>query len=120
MQDCGTYVLGIPAPTSGGTHATQPLQLLHADICRPVSVTSLGGGRYFLTIVDDYSRFTWVHILRQKNDVFHTFKNFHVFWERQLGKLISKLRTDIGGEFNSLEFNAYCAEHDIARELTTP
>lgn len=109
-----------PYPTSGGTRATQPLLLLHADLCGPVSVPSLGGGRYFLTIVDDYSHFTWVHILRHKSDVYHTFRNFHVLWEKQLGKQVCKLRTDNGGEFNSADFDAYCTEHGIVRELTTP
>nr|GEZ75916.1 retrovirus-related Pol polyprotein from transposon TNT 1-94 [Tanacetum cinerariifolium] len=40
------------------------LQLIHMDLCGPMRVASINGKRYVLVIVDDYSRFTWTHFLR--------------------------------------------------------
>lgn len=55
-----------PYPKDGSLRAEGILQLVHVDLCEPVSVTSLGGGRYFLTIVDDFSRYVWVYILKRR------------------------------------------------------
>lgn len=109
-----------PYPTGGGQRATGILQLLHAYLCGPVSVKSLGGGRYFLTIVDEYSRYAWVYVLKKKSEVFELFKDFQALVERQSGLKLHALRTDNGGEFDSVEFNEYCQRQGILRELTTP
>nr|GFC64628.1 retrovirus-related Pol polyprotein from transposon TNT 1-94 [Tanacetum cinerariifolium] len=47
----------------------QRLHLLHMDLCGPMRVTSINGRRYVLVIVDDYSRYTWVHFLGSKDEV---------------------------------------------------
>lgn len=39
----------------------QPLKLVHSDICGPMATSSLGGAKYFLTIIDDYSRLLWIY-----------------------------------------------------------
>lgn len=109
-----------PYPTDGATRASSPLQLLHMDLCGPVFVPSLGRGRYILTIVDDYSRYTWIRVLQRKSKTFSVFRQLHVHLEKQTGKPLVKIRTDNGGEFNSDEFNEYCNVHGIARQLTTP
>jgi len=51
----------------------RPLELLHMDLCGPITVRSLKGSSYILVIVDDYSRFTWVSFLKEKNEAFHEF-----------------------------------------------
>nr|GFB29860.1 retrovirus-related Pol polyprotein from transposon TNT 1-94 [Tanacetum cinerariifolium] len=45
----------------------QRLHLLHMDLCGPMRITSINGKRYILVIVDDYSRYTWVHFMRSKD-----------------------------------------------------
>ena len=45
-----------PFPSDAGTHATKVLELVHLDVCGPMRTTSMGGGRYFLTFIDDFSR----------------------------------------------------------------
>nr|GEZ91279.1 hypothetical protein [Tanacetum cinerariifolium] len=52
------------------------LQLLHMDLCGPMRVASINGKRYILVIVDDYSRYTWVHFLRTKDETPEEIKNF--------------------------------------------
>nr|GFC66227.1 retrovirus-related Pol polyprotein from transposon TNT 1-94 [Tanacetum cinerariifolium] len=44
------------------------LQLLHMDLCGPMRVASINGKKYVLVIIDDYSRYTWTHFLRSKDE----------------------------------------------------
>nr|GEY69849.1 hypothetical protein [Tanacetum cinerariifolium] len=84
----------------------------------PSRVESMSGCRYFLSIVDDYSRRVWVHFLRHKNEVFSKFKKWKQLVENQTGRKLKKLRTDNGLEFCNQEFNNLCKESEIARHLT--
>nr|GFB82572.1 putative ribonuclease H-like domain-containing protein [Tanacetum cinerariifolium] len=52
-----------PVPNS-----RQRLHLLHMDLCGPMRIASINGKRYVLVIVDDYSRYTWVHFLRSEDE----------------------------------------------------
>ncbi|GJR70550.1 retrotransposon protein, putative, ty1-copia subclass [Tanacetum coccineum] len=81
-------------------------------------VESLGGKRYFLSIVDDYSRRVWVYILRFKHEAFGKFKEWKQLVENQTGRTVKKLRTDNGLEFCNREFEQLCIESGIARHLT--
>lgn len=47
--------------------AKHPLELVHTDLCGPMQAESIGGNRYFLTFIDDYSRMCWVYFLRNKS-----------------------------------------------------
>ncbi|GJZ43814.1 retrovirus-related pol polyprotein from transposon TNT 1-94, partial [Tanacetum coccineum] len=78
----------------------------------------MSGCRYFLSIVDDYSRRVWVHFLRHKNEAFSKFKEWKQLVENQTGRKLKKLRTDNGLEFCNQEFNNLCKESGIARHLT--
>ncbi|GJS99716.1 retrovirus-related pol polyprotein from transposon TNT 1-94, partial [Tanacetum coccineum] len=75
----------------------EKLYLLHMDLCGPMRVESINGKKYFLVIVDDYSRFTWVKFLRSKDldDVIKCIKNIQV----HLNATVHNVRTDNGTEF---------------------
>jgi transposase InsO family protein len=77
----------------------RPLELLHMDLFGPTSFVSIGGNSYCLLIVDDYSRFTWVYFLRDKSNVFETFKSFTILAQNQFESDIKKVRSDNGSEF---------------------
>ncbi|KAK8921022.1 hypothetical protein KSP39_PZI020059 [Platanthera zijinensis] len=109
-----------PFPLSAQRRASQPLDLLHMDLWGPASTPSLGGKRYFLLIVDDYSRYMWIMHLEQKSDSFLQFKAFKQQVEKQLERHIKTLRSDRGGEFLSTNFNTFCQDAGIHRELTAP
>jgi hypothetical protein len=51
-------------------HASGPLQLVHSDLCGPLSSPSFSGCKYFLTFIDDFSRRTWVYFLKLKSESF--------------------------------------------------
>jgi Reverse transcriptase (RNA-dependent DNA polymerase)/Integrase core domain len=96
------------------------LELLHGDLCGPILPQTPGGNRYFLLLVDDYSRYMWLVVLASKDKVFEGFKNLKVSLEVEQGKKLKGLRTDRGGEFRSSLFENYCKEHGIKRHLTAP
>ena len=77
--------------------ASKVLQLIHADICGPMNTSSVTGCKYFLLIVDDFSRKMWVYILKHKSDVFSIFQKFKSLVEKESGCNIITLRTDNGG-----------------------
>lgn len=96
------------------------LDYVHSDLWVPDKHQSLGGARYFLSLVDDYSRRVWVYVLKHKSEAFNKFKEWKILVENQTEKKIKKLRTDNGLEFCSNEFNQFCKSHGIARHLTVP
>ncbi|GJW87534.1 retrovirus-related pol polyprotein from transposon TNT 1-94 [Tanacetum coccineum] len=102
-----------------GRHTTQGvIDYVHSDLWGPSQVESLGGKRYFLSIVDDYSRRVWVYILRFKHKAFGKFKEWKQLVENQTGRTVKKLRTYNGLEFCNREFEQLCIESGIARHLT--
>nr|KYP54467.1 Retrovirus-related Pol polyprotein from transposon TNT 1-94 [Cajanus cajan] len=52
----------------------EKLELVHTDVYGPTSVSSLGVSRYYVTFIDDSTRKVWVYFLKQKSEVFNTFK----------------------------------------------
>lgn len=82
-----------------GRRSTETLQIVHADVCGAMENKSIGGARYFLLFVDDFSRMNFIYFLKHKNEVFKIFKEFRAKVENQQNKKIKILRTDNGGEF---------------------
>jgi len=90
-----------------------PLDLIHTDLCGPMQNKSVGGNRYFITFIDDYSRMCWVYFLRNKSDTLNVFKKFKAFVELQSGYKLKKLRSDRGGEYTSNEFQKFCVKQGM-------
>ena len=107
-----------PAKTS--YRADAPLELLHADLCGPITPATIGENHYFMLIVDDYSRWMWVNILRTKDQTLPVFTKFKTLVENMRGCRIKTLRTDRGGEFLSANFTKLCEETGIERHYTAP
>ena len=95
------------------------LDLVHSDVCSMLT-RSMGSALYFVLFVDDHSRKILVQLLRSKDEAFAVFKRFHAFVTTQTGRKLKCLRTDNGSEFTSSEFNKFCENLDIKRELTVP
>lgn len=83
--------------------ATRIFEMVHCDLWGPYNTISSCGARYFLTIVDDYSRAVWVYLLIDKKEVFKMFMSFIALVDRQFDKKIRFVRSDNGTEFNSLK-----------------
>jgi hypothetical protein len=91
------------------------LDLVHFDVCGPMSSPSLSGCLYY-----DYSRNCWIYFLKAKSDTFDQFKEYKSFIEKKRGKHIRILRTNNGGEFESLQFEDFCKSARSKRQLTMP
>jgi hypothetical protein len=78
---------------------TKPLEIIHADVCGPMRTTCLNGERYFLLFVDDFTRMTWLFLLKNKSETFNCFQVFKELTENEIDMKIKCLRSDNGGEF---------------------
>ena len=96
------------------------LEIIHSNICGPMSSPSLSGYLYYVIFIDDYSRKTWIYFLKAKNETFYKFQEFKDLIEKQTGKHIRVLITDNGGEYESHHFEYYCKQQEIKRHLTVP
>jgi hypothetical protein len=105
---------------SNNNRSKEILDLIHSDVCGPMPVKSLGGSLYYVIFIDDYSRKTWLYLLKTKDEVFNKFQEFKAEIENLTNKKIKTLRTDNGGEYTSKEFVAFCKSAGIRRELTVP
>jgi len=88
-------------PKRSTWRAAEILQLVHADICGPITPMSNSNKRYLLTFTDDFSRKTWVYFLVEKSEAFTIFKNFKTRVEKETNFFLKSLRTDHRGEFTS-------------------
>jgi transposase InsO family protein len=86
------------------THSTHILQLIHCDIWGPFSSASSNGSKFFLTIVDDFSRFTWVYLMHNKSQTRTFLQSFILLVENQFNLKLKCLRSDNGSEFKMTEF----------------
>ena len=88
-----------------------PLELVHIDLCC-IKKPSLGGSKYILTFIDDFSRFTRVYFFKNKSHVFEKFKKFKAFVEKQCDRPIKLcLRSDNGGAYVGRHFEN-CLSHN--------
>lgn len=97
-----------PFPSQATFSSRKTLEIVHADICGPITPTTPGGNRYFLLFVDDFSKKMWVYLLKEKGGAFEAFKVFKALVENGTERRIKILRTDRGGEFCSKEFTSFC------------
>ena len=70
-----------------GRRAQDLLELVHSDVCGPMSTKANGGYEYFITFTDDYSRYGYVYLMKRKFESFEKFKEFRADVENQLRKL---------------------------------
>ena len=94
------------------------LDLIHSDICELNKILTRGGNRYFIIFIDDFFRYTYVYLLKHKDEAFNAFKNYKAEVENQLGKKIKILRSDRGGEYFANEFNLFCEQNGIIHQCS--
>ena len=76
---------------------SRPLEIIQTELCGPAKTKILQGDRYFMLLIDDYTRMTWVAFLKEKSEDFEKFKIFKVMVENELGMKIKCLRLNNGG-----------------------
>ena len=98
------------------------LELTHSDLCGPMSSASLTGFEYYINFIDDFSRKTWIYFLKSKRseEVLLPFQEFKALVENQIGKNIKVIRSDNGGKYSSHDFDEFCRQEGIKRQLIVP
>lgn len=103
----------LPFPDSI-TCTNEVFNILHADLWGLFSTVSMLGHKYFLTLVDDHSRFTWVIFLKTKAETRDSFINFVACVEKQFNKHVKCLKSDNGAKF--LALNSFLSAKGILHQ----
>lgn len=119
--DCYTCVKGkmkaLPFPNSS-IKSVRPLELVHMDLSGTIRIPNPENYKYFLLLVDDYSRYKVVALLKRKTEVFAAVKAFKERFERQLEVSLKVFRSDNGTEFSNHQFDELCDETGIVQQFT--
>ena len=99
--------------------STEPLELIHSDTCDLKYVQTRGGKKYFVTFIDDCTRYCYVYLLRSKDEALEKIMHYKNEVKNQLGRKIKAIRSDLGGEYDAL-FNRFCQEHGIIHQTSAP
>jgi len=119
--DCDSCQLGKHCRTSFSRSVTRdassPLALVHSDIWGPSCVKSTLGFQYFITFINDYSRCTWLFLMKHHSELFHIFKSFFKEIKTRFGVSIRVLHSDNGREYLSHSFKKFMASHGILHQI---
>ena len=88
--------------------SSEPLELIHSNICDLKFIQTRGGKKYFLTLIDDCTRYCYVYLLRSKDEALKMFQHFKNKVENQLDRKIKVIRSDRGGEYEA-PFGDFCS-----------
>lgn len=102
--------------------ATKPFDFIHSDLSG-LQPTSLGGYRYFLVFVDDFTRYTHTYFLKGKGmtETIEAFRAYHTWIKTQFGATVRRIRTDNGtGEFANQFWHDYIINEGIQHEFSPP
>ncbi|KAM2554344.1 hypothetical protein TB2_018473 [Malus domestica] len=120
---CSSYALGKCSRKSFtfvSCNTSKPLEILHIDVWGPASISSVNGYRYYLLLVDDFTKYSWFFPLKYKSEVFSTFIHFKSVVENMLGFKVITVRSDFGGEFVNHNFSNFFKTHGISHQLRCP
>jgi transposase InsO family protein len=112
--------VGVHHPHKNIMMTDRPLELLHMDLFGPIAYISIGGSKYCLVIVDDYSRFTWVFFLQEKSQTQETLKGFLRRSQNEFELRIKKIKSDNGTEFKNSQIEGFLEEEGIKHEFSSP
>jgi histone deacetylase 1/2 len=110
-QSGKSHQLPYPRSTSVSSH---PMDLVFSDVWGPAP-NSIGRHNYYVSFIDDHSKFVWIYLLKHKSEVFQCFQDFQKLVERQFDRKIRAIQTDWGGEYQALNsfFKRIGIEHHV-------
>lgn len=109
----------LPLPKKSMSRSKAPLDLIHSDVCGPMQTMSPSGKRYFITFIDDYSRYCHIFLMNKKSEVFDKFKEFVALCRNKFQKLPGCIRSDQGGEYLNKIFDCFLKDNGILKQHTT-
>jgi transposase InsO family protein len=112
--------VGAPHHARNIMTTTRPLEMLHMDLFDPITYISIGGSKYGLIIVDDYSRFTWVFFLHDKSETQEVLKKFLKIAQNEFNAKVKKIMNDNGSEFKNTQVEDYLDQEGIKHEFLAP
>jgi transposase InsO family protein len=112
--------MGTSHPSKNMMTTSRPLKVLHMDLFGPVAYLSIGGSKYGLVIVDDYSCFTWVFFLQDKSETQETLKCFLIRTQNEFELKVKKIMSDNGSKFKNLQVEEYLEKEGIKHEFFAP
>jgi hypothetical protein len=92
---------------------------VHLDVWGPSLLNSLGGHRYYIMFTDDYSQYTWVQLLKTKDEAIVAYKAFAAWAQTQHGATICCLQSDCRGEYTRKVFTRFLQEQGTEQQLMT-
>jgi transposase InsO family protein len=122
--DCESCQLGkhvrVSFPSRVNKRSMSPFDIIHSDVWGPSRVSSTLGYKYYVTFIDDFSRCTWITLLKDRSELFGAFQTFCSEIKTQFGKTIRILRSDNAKEYFSTSFNSFLASHGIIHQSSCP
>ena len=95
------------------SHALSPFYLIHSDVWGPSPVTTQGGSRYFVIFMDDFSRYTWIYLFKNRFELYQMYRDFTKMIETQFSKAIKVFRFDSAQEYKAHEFTSILHQFGI-------
>ena len=121
---CGTCQKGkqirSPHKKSQYSASSRILELIHMDLMGPMRTESIGGKKYILVMVDDFSRFSLVRFLREKSDTSDLIINAIKLIQNQKDLQVARIRSDNGTEFSNNDLIEFCNQLGIKHEFSAP
>ena len=107
-------------PNTQTSATSKPLELLHLDLMGPTRAESVDGKRYIMVVVDDFTRYTWVILLRSKSDAPEHIKALCTRLQNEKSLKIDRIRSDHGKEFKNSYIESFCTRLGISQEFSAP
>ncbi|XP_068344010.1 uncharacterized protein [Pyrus communis] len=103
---------------SSMSRTSKLFEMVHSDVWGPAPLESFDGYRYYVIFVDDFSRATWLYLLKFKSEVMDAFKDFHNLVMNHFSSQIHILRSDNGTEYTSKNMTNYLSTHGIIHQTS--
>ncbi|RVW47171.1 Retrovirus-related Pol polyprotein from transposon TNT 1-94 [Vitis vinifera] len=103
-------------PKRLNNRAKSPFELVHTDVWGPCRTASTLGFQYFVTFIDDYSRCTWLFLMKNRAEIFSIFQKFYAEIQTQFNISIRVLRSDNAREYFSTPFTSFMSQHGIIHQ----
>lgn len=109
-----------PFPQVQERKSKRPLDIIHTDLCGPMEHPTPSGNRYFITLIDDYSRFCVVFLLKSKDEAAEKIMEYVRWVENIFNRKPCVLRSDGGGEYIGERLKQFCRSEGIQQQFSTP
>jgi transposase InsO family protein len=109
-----------PLPQQSESRSEEVLELIHTDVCGPMQTSTPRGNRYFMTLIDDYSKCSVLYLLKNKSEVTAKVKEYVKLVQTKFNRIPKIIRSDNGGEYVNEELKSFFRNEGIISQTTVP